>query len=365
MQRVPVIHKPVDIFDRTPNVPEYVLPPNIDMMIKAKLYRLAVYTILSTVEYSIDESLVQEVARKLRNRGAGALAIRLQRSVKQPFRPNGKPHILLPLCTEAELAAGVETAAPALPKPAGYWRLPLVPFKPDEVRGLTPVERRTRFYNSEISRHMTVQHPIPRSSPILRMGQPKPKLRKVRDMLTYIDTLRRNHKFIPDRVTANIVLKAWLMQVSRGKTWRDEHGARKQDLRNIFDIVATSIETETPIHIPNPDPGPVPDFDFITAVDYHRHVVPFGRLVMEAMVRAGDREGRQVVKVWMDKMRDQCEAKEKAAAAASAAASAAAANAAVEAKTKTKVKAGEEAKEVGKEEEGEGEGEDEDVAGQA
>lgn len=268
---------------------------------------------LDTPEYLSDPALISYILHVLEKNGAGKLARRLRTSLEFPNRtPEGK------LRLQSEPAS-------KHPRPPDFWRMPLVPRPLDGFPEPTRQERLTHAHNLTISRLLTVTHPIPYEAPFHTRRAP---LRRLRDVLHHVEDLRRNRGFVPDRVTANIVVKAWLNCLARASS-RGERGLSRNDLRDIFQLVADSFDTKS-----NPldrageaeqamakggkvrttasgskatsafpraeDNGTeaISALVFDPRVDYDRHVEPFAKMMTRAMFRVGDHAGRKRVEAW-------------------------------------------------------------------
>ncbi|WOO76702.1 uncharacterized protein LOC62_01G000325 [Vanrija pseudolonga] len=278
---------------------------------------MAVFQVLGSPELVSDTELVDHVARKLEKNGAGKLARRLRRSVE--------------LAAEAPPGQGDKVRLWSDPRPTDaarrppdFWRVDrTVPRHDGAYPGNTPAERRTHHFNQQLTRLLTLRHTLPYE---LHLGPdpraPAPKLRRVRDLLHYIDRLRANHSFVPDRVTANIVVKAWLVNLARGthghgeaaraKLGRD--GLEKAELRGVFEFVSASMNAEVEKSggksqpaVLGGDDGALP---FDSSLDFDRHVRPFAKIMLRAMRRIGDREGREVVAKWVEGMEIQLKGKQ-------------------------------------------------------
>jgi hypothetical protein len=270
-------------------------------LLNAKLYRMTVFHLLETPAYLADVALVEYVIGRLEKAGAGKLAARLRRTLAYwtdmgpEERAAAKPR-LMPL-----------ERASSEPRPPTYWRVPNIPRDPSEYRG-TPAERRTHYMNHRITSYLTVQHPAPYGMP--RPPWPAPPLGRVQDVLKMIDRLRVTSNFVPDRVTVNIVVKAWLMSLSRRQDWgRLPLAHRKRDLRDIFGLVSSSIERggsssgSGVLHRPEEGEDGEPPLPFNGSVDYDRHVAPLAKTIIGAMRRVGDHDAIAAVKRWSEEMK--------------------------------------------------------------
>jgi hypothetical protein len=115
-----------------------------------------------------------------------------------------------------------------------------------------------------------------------------------------VDKLEKHRGFRPDRVTANIIIKAWfgclsaptydhdqrrLAKHTRQGSKADEMG--KAELKALFGIVKRLMEDQE---------SGTNGFD--------KHVRPFGVMMERTMRARGDWEGAKEVKVWVGEMLD-------------------------------------------------------------
>jgi hypothetical protein len=273
---------------------------------------MTVFHLISVPEYLANAQLVNHVVRVLEKNQAGKLARRLRKSVDRwmLLEPADREGIKVRLFGEERGSRESRE-----PRPDTYWRQPVIPRDPSEYRG-TPAQRRTHYINHRITAYLTVQHPTPYWAANLpdTVKPPSPGLRRVQDVLALIDRLRKLHKFVPDRVTVNIVVKAWVVSLSNQRDWkRLPAAARQRDLRDIFRIIVSSIEQGTPPILFNhpsgsgsgsglgSDSDSVMPFD--GAVEYERHVKPLTKHISKALVRAGDVEGKLAVRQWDAEMK--------------------------------------------------------------
>lgn len=273
------------------------VPPVIGKLLGAKLYRMAVFHMLSTPEYFADVRLVDHVVSRLEKNGAGKLARRLRMTFERNPDPTAEPS--KPIRLWSEKREDTEK------RPPTYWREPRVVRPMSEYHG-TRSERLTHYLNHQLSNMLTRQHPAPYKTPLSRdmLGiNPPAGLCHVRDIMLWIDKVRKHHGFVPDRVTANIIVKAWLQDLSRRRDWqRRPVQERKSDLRDIFALVALSLEEGA---ARGAGKGLRTPFD--GEVDYARHVQPFVKSIIKAMVLISDHEGRIGVEKWALSMRQRLE----------------------------------------------------------
>jgi hypothetical protein len=292
-------------------------------LLDAKLFRAAVFSLIETPEWMGDEELVLAVVDRLENKGALQLAHRLRRTLEMGAAA-GK---------DGRVRLWSDPAPKDRPRAPPDNRVPLVPRRayPEP----TEQGRRTHHWNLLLTQWLTARHPIPYASPFPRQRPdghtpPPARLRRLRDVLHTIDKLRATRGFVPDRVTANIVLKAYLSCLARGTVGegRDAHplpfraGLRAEDLREVFRLIAESIEEgldkglvvregedERKPAKRRPKKAPLVNLDILEKFDphvsYEAHVQPFTRMIVRAMVRVGDHRGRFAVEKWGELMRER------------------------------------------------------------
>ncbi len=300
-----------------------IIPVPLRKLLDAKLFRAAVFSLLETPEWMGDEQLVLAVVDRLENKGALQLAHRLRRTLEMGAAA-GK---------DGRVRLWSDPAPKDRPRGPPDNRVPLVPRRayPEP----TEQGRRTHHWNLLLTQWLTARHPIPYASPFPRQRAdghtpPPARLRRLRDVLHTIDKLRATRGFVPDRVTANIVLKAYLACLARGTVGegRDAHplpfraGLRAEDLREVFRLIAESIEEgldkglvvregeeERKQAKRTPKKAPLVDLDILEKFDahvsYEAHVQPFTRMIVRAMVRVGDHRGRFAVEKWGELMRER------------------------------------------------------------
>lgn len=319
------------------------LPVTLRKLLDAKLFRAAVFALLESPEWMADEALVHAVAERLDDKGASTLAHRLRRTLEMGLvtGAGGRVRLWSDPKPKTLASGGSRHAAP----PSN--RVPLVP-RPAYPEA-TAQGRRTHHWNLLLTQWLTVRHPIPYVSPFERTRPnghtaAPARLRRLRDVLHTIDSLRTTRGFVPDRVTANIVLKAYLSCLARGTRGegRDAHplpfraGLRSDDLREVFRLIAASIEDGVAKGLVTGEGDDEVDaarskgtskgkskgksgkedamdaqrepldfgFDkFDAHVSYESHVQPFTRMMARAMVRVGDHRGRIAIEKWGEVMR--------------------------------------------------------------
>lgn len=305
---------------------------------------MAVFHIIRTPELVTNASLLVHVINVLEANGAGKLADRLRTTMDIRSRADVDSK------EPARLWSNPGTSE--VQRPPTWWRLPVVPRAVDSYPGATVQERRTHYYNHLITSFLTKQHAAPYAAPLRASEQgPRPPLRTIKSVLKYVDHLREKQGFVPDRVTVNIIVKAWLNTMAQNTDGYGDHararpgrqGLGAEELRGIFEVVGTTIEQDIgdlaktgelgKSFVPAPGvpstrivapatsesstfsadsatPSPVPaetkpgstvelPTPFNRAINYEHHVKPFGNLMRRAFARIGDHTGRIATERWM------------------------------------------------------------------
>ncbi|WVR09280.1 hypothetical protein IAU60_006345 [Kwoniella sp. DSM 27419] len=294
---------PASAADPTPD-----LPPYISRLLDARLFRLTVFHLLQTPAYATNGPLLLFVADHLEEKGAGKLARRLRRGWEMR---DGRGTRLWSDPVQGRLAPG-------------HWQIPNLPPRPD-------TQDMTQYYNAHLlylltrpSLASTPTSPTPR---INDWPAPAPNLQQLRKLLTTIAKLE-NKGFVPDCVTANLILKCWLRSASARSRPHDpirlhrdaqgklkparkvdsEHGLRREELRGLFDLISRVISsTARPLEPglgpgPGPEPEPEPGSE-PRAGAWNDRVRPFGRLIIRSMKATGDVKGVKRVIDWMRRER--------------------------------------------------------------
>lgn len=300
-------------------------PPLIHQLLQGRQFRLATLHILNLPLYALDQSLIRRVAEYMERHGAGKSAKRLRRG-RVP-----SPH-------EVTLMSGsIDEVGERLP--ASYWSLLRstrpIPRTLDDLEtympGITDTqsrqERFTTFCNIQLAKSLSLSnsrdHTIPKSFP-----RPNPSLRQLRALLSRIHKLEKHRGFVPDRVTANIILGSWVKcslsprheglrivhTKSGGPTggggWKvsprhtsSAHGTfGKLELRRLFDTISKLIDRSV-LSI-SPAPGVTNLVDGQEGISYSRHVKPFVKILNRGFTDLGDGEGKEMVVKWENQVRD-------------------------------------------------------------
>jgi hypothetical protein len=270
-------------------------PPIVHQLLQARQFRLAVNHILSISAYALDPVLVDNVAGFMERHGGGRAAERLRR---------GK------IPTAEEKAAMTQNGEERLPDE--YWSLicssrPL-PKTLDDVStympgiDLTPKEKFTAFCNIQLA-HLLSTDSARSVIPPKHVRKPNLSLRQLSDLLARIHHLENHRGFIPDRVTANIILSCWLrcslapspsgLRLAYTKSgWKPspKHNSKgqgafgKKQLGALFDTISKLIDRS----ILSRD----------ESLSYQRHVQPFVRMLNKGFFELEHEEGFVRVKEW-------------------------------------------------------------------
>ena len=285
----------------------FPIPPTVYRLLHARLHKLAVSHILSHPSYALSRPLISLVAAQLEKQGAGKLARSLRSSVESLETP--------PLATTSRL-------------PPNHWHYHPIPTPPARTfpkrssssSTVIPDPRLTAYWNTHLS--SSLRQPVsaagqpggapagPRKAP-----RPSPGLHQLRDLLDKIRKLEKHNGFVPDAVTANIILGCWLRCIAGGESgraqgrsphrgwgWRLVRTAEgwqvgwkvrsksvigEAELRGMFGIVANVMDTAVATHSTTRP-----------TVEYEKHVRPFCQMMVRAMRQQGDHEGVDRVLAW-------------------------------------------------------------------
>lgn len=270
-------------------------PPIVHQLLLARQFRLAVNHVLSISAYALDPVLVDNVAGFMERHGGGRAAERLRRG-KVP--------------TAEEKAAMTQNGEERLPDE--YWSLicssrPL-PKTLDDVStympgiDLSPKEKFTAFCNIQLA-HLLSTDSARSVIPPKHVRKPNLSLRQLSDLLARIHHLENHRGFIPDRVTANIILSCWLrcslapspsgLRLAYTKSgWKPspKHNSKgqgafgKKQLGSLFDTISKLIDRS----ILSRD----------ESLSYQRHVQPFVRMLNKGFFELEHEEGFVRVKEW-------------------------------------------------------------------
>ena len=270
-------------------------PPIIHQLLQARQFRLAVNHILNLSHYALDPILVENVAGFMERHGGGKAAERLRR---------GK------IPTAEDKSTMTQDGEERLPDE--YWSLVNSSRPPprtlDDIStympgiSLTPTQKFTAFCNLQLA-HLLSTDSSRAVIPPKYVRKPNPSLRQLSDLLARIHHLENHRGFIPDRVTANIILSCWLRcslapspsgyRLTYTKSgWKSSPKINskaqgtfgKEQLGSLFDTISKLIDRS----ILSRD----------QSLSYQRHVQPFVRMLSKGFGEFGDGEGMEKVKEW-------------------------------------------------------------------
>lgn len=278
------------------------VPPAVQRLLHAKLYRMAVFHIIRTPELMTNAALVVHVVEVLERKGAGKLAQRLRETMDLRRRADFDANEPVRLWSNRSRSE--------VQRPSTWWRLPVIPRDVESYPEASAQERMTHYYNHLLTSYLTKEHAAPYRAPV-RPTDDKPRgpLGSLKKTLKFVEYLQERRGFVPDRVTVNIVIKAWLSSMARntegyGSEARSRPGRQglgSKELRGIFDVVGRTIERDI-ASLKAGELGSAVVGDgtpFNRAVNYEHHVKPFGNMMRRAFARVGDHEGRIATERWM------------------------------------------------------------------
>lgn len=253
-----------------------LFPLVIYSLLRARLYRLAVYHLLQTPEYAVDQPLLDRVAGWIKGDGAGKLARRLERgwdgtlaSIAERPSTVDEGEVDYDSSSTYRIPFGSELRLPPdawlAPRRAAAHLLP-----PANERTMASL---TANYNSHLTRALlspkkssstsaarsNIGHssnPLTPMNHLLTSTQPLQRpsggMRQLRQLLKKIERLESHRSFRPDWVTANLVVKCWMnCLMASGQGWKagrkNANGAvedidRRMELRGIFAFVRALFE---------------------------------------------------------------------------------------------------------------------------
>lgn len=290
--------------ETTPTEPKKPFPPLIFKLLQARQFRLAVLHILHVPLYALDQALIEDVAGFMERHNGGNAAARLRRG-------------RTPTPEERRLMSDHESDIGKLP--TNYWSLSKSLRPPprilDDVSTFMPgielsqSEKFTAFCNLQLA-HLSTLNDQPtlgkRMIPPKSLKRPNTSLQQLRGLLDRIHRLETHRGFIPDRVTANIILSCWLRcsttppsigkRINHTKSgWKvnSKHTPQSQiqsqsfgrdELNRMFELVSKLIDRS------------VVGRD--ESLSHTRHVKPFVRMLSKGFEDLGDHEGIVKVKEW-------------------------------------------------------------------
>ena len=292
---------------------------------------MAVFHFIYTPEYASDTTMMSRLASRLEQGGAGKLALRLRRGWEMPRLP--WPKGVVADEGRAQLWTDAEPGAPR--KPVDYWKYnQLPPERTDVFPHLGRREQLQGYYNAQLTYLLTkpatpyALSPLgvtPRAPGVVMPG-PDASLRQLGRLLELIDSLEKDRGFVPNRITANIIVRCWircgmgtgeshdtphpverhhLVSTARGTYWAEKRPSTVRfgpvELRAIFEIATRAMAGEVG------ERGRLDRVDGVDRLDYTRHVRPFGKMMRMAAAKLGDREGCRGAVSWMVEERKRLE----------------------------------------------------------
>jgi hypothetical protein len=290
---------------------DHPFPPLIHQLLQGRQFRLATLHILNLPLYALDPSLVHRVGDYMDRHGAGKAAKRLRRGqIPSPIEKS-----LMSNDNQDRL-------------PDDYWTI-LRSSKGvrtlDDVEqympgiGLDRQARFTAFCNIQLANFLSTANGTGSRGSIPPKSFPRPNssLRQLRALLARVQKLEQHRGFIPDRVTANIILSSWVRcslsprpegvriiktkshsqstdeQSTGGGGWKisPRHISPAQgqfghsELRSVFDTISRLIDRQA-LELGG------------GGISYSRHVKPFVRIFERGFTELGDGEGRRMLGKW-------------------------------------------------------------------
>ncbi|WRT68761.1 uncharacterized protein IL334_005741 [Kwoniella shivajii] len=313
--------------------PSTQIPPVIQRLLSGRLFRLAVFHLLSTPEYAINGELLSSIADTLERGGAGKLAKRLRRgwevfsaNTDRTDLKDGKNKEFKRMRLFSDARSVKEDRLPA-----NHWNLPLIPpSKPSDT--VNRQNALTNYYNAHLQYLLTRPYlsqsshiPITEQPRVNAWPAPSPNLSQLRRLLSTVKTLERTRGFRPDRKTANLVLRCWLRSAAPSasrdgnenslREYRDkegntrstrkmlsEKGLNVKELRMLFDILSKIISSnrlKTHTDISNVEKEAIDSDE--KEKEWEDIILPFGKPIIRAMKGLGDKRGVEMVRQWMEK----------------------------------------------------------------
>jgi hypothetical protein len=280
-------------------------PPLIHRLLQANQFRLTTLHILNLPLYALDQVLIDRVVAYMERHGGGKAARRLRRG------PTPSP-VERSLMSDPGHESEVKQRLPE-----GYWTI-LKSSRPpprnlDDLSIYMPgiettqTQKFTAFCNLQLAHSLSSTHskgPIPPNA----FPQPTASLKQLRALLSRITKLEQHRGFIPDRVTANIILSSLLrcsfqsppsgMRIVKSKSgWKfsPRHTSSAQgqfgskDLRGLFHTISKLIDRS----VLGRDEG----------LSYTRHVKPFVKMLNRGFGELEDGKGLEMVRKWDKQVR--------------------------------------------------------------
>jgi hypothetical protein len=280
-------------------------PPLIHRLLQANQFRLTALHILNLPLYALDQVLIDRVVAYMERHGGGKAAWRLRRG------PTPSP-IERSLMSDPGHESEFERRLPE-----GYWTI-LKSSRPpprnlDDLSiympgiEMTQTQKFTAFCNLQLAHSLSstpARGPIPPSA----FPRPTSSLKQLRALLSRITKLEHHRGFIPDRVTANIILSCLLrcsfqpppsgIRIVKSKSgWKfsprhtssaqDQFGSK--DLRGLFHTISKLIDRSL--------------LDRDEGLSYTRHVKPFVKMLNRGFGELEDGKGLEMVRKWDKQVR--------------------------------------------------------------
>lgn len=279
-------------------------PPLIHQLLQARQFRLTALHILNLPLYALDQVLVDRVAAYMVRHGGGKVARRLRRG------PTPSPQ-------ERSLMSDPDIEQRL---PGGYWTI-LKSSRPpprtlDDLGPSMPEIEMTQSQKFTAFCNLQLAHSLSSSSkgiiPPSAFPRPTSSLKQLRALLSRINKLEQHRGFIPDRVTANLILSCLLRcslrpppsgtRIVKSKTgWKvsPRHVSSAQgqfgsgEMKGLFETISKLIDRS----ILAKDEG----------LSYTRHVKPFVKLLQRGFGELGDGKGLEMVRKWDKQVRSVLE----------------------------------------------------------
>lgn len=318
---------PSNRLSQPPEPSDWPFPPLIHQLLHARQFRLTTLHILNYPTHALDQALVARVAAYMDRHGGQAAARRLRKGkipspqdcrVMSQDGQDSFPPLTLPFQTQS-----------------------LDGVIPGMMDALSPQARLTAFYNTQLAQQLSSSQHAKGFRPPKSFPLPNTSLRQLRALLSRIHSLEQSQNFVPDRVTANIVLSCWMRSAlasppdgvrvvqTRDKRWTTSprHAGRNQDrfgteeMGRLFSLVSRLFDRSAAPLTPtasaqmlgnettsgqdvNPEvaealnrDGGDPD------LSYSRHVKPFVKIFQHGFKRRDDRAGLDKLREWDARIR--------------------------------------------------------------
>lgn len=310
--------------DSTVDTPfEHPFPPIIYRLLQTRQFRLATLHIFNIPSLALNLELVERVAGYMDRHGGSKAARRLRRGrIPSPAEQ----------ATMSGAAAAAAAVADADIDPGSLVYSPL--DAPRIGTALSQQERNTVYHNTQLVQLLHSSHTAKSSglAPPKSFPQPNTSLRQLRALLGRIYKLEHHRGFVPDRVTANIILSCWVRcalapnpdgarvvqtksptggggpkewKVSPRHTGQHQGRFGNDELRKLFDLVSRLFDTASA-----PTGGGRAGAGRASAggghgggLSYPRHVKPFVRIFQHGFRERRDRAALDNLQRWDSEIR--------------------------------------------------------------